>query len=158
MHWIKDGKLFDGRLELDGKVMFIAGDPDPELMRRAGYVEYVPPAPEPPDMTAFDAACEQFRAVCGQIAEAANLPGFKGGFDEMVKFQQSEIFATLEGMQLATAWNAADKLCTYEASKIGIGQPAWWYHCWSETDETADNTPESAESAPEITAPSETDV
>ena len=47
MLWIKDGKLFDGRLELDGKVMFIAGDPDPELMRRAGYAEYVPPAPEP---------------------------------------------------------------------------------------------------------------
>ena len=36
MLWIKDGKLFDGRLELDGKVMFIAGDPDPELMRRGG--------------------------------------------------------------------------------------------------------------------------
>ena len=47
MLWIKDGKLFDGRLTLDGKVMFIAGEPDPELMRRAGYEEYVPPPPEP---------------------------------------------------------------------------------------------------------------
>lgn len=47
MLWIKDGKLFDGRLELDGKVMFIAGDPDPALMRRAGYTEYVPPPPVP---------------------------------------------------------------------------------------------------------------
>ena len=46
--WEKDGKLFDGRLELDGKVMFIAGDPDPELMRAAGYKEYVPPTPIPP--------------------------------------------------------------------------------------------------------------
>lgn len=47
MLWIKDGKLFDGRLELDGKVMFIAGDPDPELMRRAGYTEYTPAPPVP---------------------------------------------------------------------------------------------------------------
>lgn len=48
MLWIKDGKLFAGRLELDGKVMFIAGEPDPELMRRAGYTEYTPPTPIPP--------------------------------------------------------------------------------------------------------------
>lgn len=60
MLWIKDGKLFDGRLEIDGKVMFIAGEPDPELMRRAGYEEYVPPEPEPepenPDFLAVKAA------------------------------------------------------------------------------------------------------
>lgn len=48
MLWEKNGKFFDGRLELDGKVMFIAGEPDPELMRRAGYEEYVPPTPIPP--------------------------------------------------------------------------------------------------------------
>ena len=47
MLWIKDGKIFNGRLTLDGKVRIIAGDPDPALMRRAGYTEYVPPAPEP---------------------------------------------------------------------------------------------------------------
>lgn len=47
MLWVKDGKIFNGRLTLDGKVCIIAGDPDPELMRRAGYAEYVPPAPEP---------------------------------------------------------------------------------------------------------------
>ena len=47
MLWIKDGKIFNGRLTLDGKVRIIAGNPDPELMRRAGYTEYVPPAPEP---------------------------------------------------------------------------------------------------------------
>lgn len=47
MLWVKDGKIFNGRLLLDGKACIIAGDPDPELMRRAGYTEYVPPAPEP---------------------------------------------------------------------------------------------------------------
>lgn len=47
MLWVKDGKIFNGRLLLDGKVCIIAGEPDPELMRRAGYTEYVPPAPEP---------------------------------------------------------------------------------------------------------------
>lgn len=47
MLWIKDGKLFDGRLTLDGKVIFIAGDPDPDLMRAAGYKEYTPAPPVP---------------------------------------------------------------------------------------------------------------
>ena len=48
MLWIKNGKLFDGMLEYNGKVIFIAGEPFPDLMRAAGYEEYVPPAPIPP--------------------------------------------------------------------------------------------------------------
>ena len=48
MLWIKDGKLFNGRIVIDGVTSFVT-DPDmhPELMRRAGYEEYTPPAPEP---------------------------------------------------------------------------------------------------------------
>ena len=45
--WIKDGKLFDGRLEIDGHVSFVAGEPDPELMLSLGWEEYIPPIPEP---------------------------------------------------------------------------------------------------------------
>ena len=113
--------------------------PTDEQFIKAGYHWYIPPAPEPPDMTDFNNACVQFRAVCAQIEQAADLPGFKGGFDDMVKFQQSAVFSTLQGMQLATAWNAADKLCTYEASKIGIGQPDWWYKCWEDASLTEES-------------------
>lgn len=133
MPWIKDGIIYHGGgVVVDGMRIFPVGEPDPELMRKAGYVEDTPPTPEPPDMTAFNAACQQFKQVCAQIALATGIEGFKGGFDEMVEFQQAQIFNTLQGMQLATAWNAADKLCTYEAAKIGIGQPEWWYRCWEE--------------------------
>ena len=50
MQWVdQNGKFFDGRIELDGKVIFIDRntEPDPELMRSLGYEEYTPPAPEP---------------------------------------------------------------------------------------------------------------
>ena len=45
MQWIKDGKIFDGRLTINGRVSFISGDPDPELMRSLGWSEYTPPPP-----------------------------------------------------------------------------------------------------------------
>lgn len=45
MQWIKDGRIFDGRLVQNGRVSFIAGELPAEQMRRLGYEEYVPPAP-----------------------------------------------------------------------------------------------------------------
>ena len=133
MPWIKDGVTYHGcGIVLDGKRVFPVGEPDPDLMRRAGYTEYASPTPVPPSTEDFDKACMQFKQVCAQIALATGIEDFKGGFDEMVAFQQSAVFGTLQGVQLATAWSAADKLCTYEASKIGIGQPEWWYKCWEE--------------------------
>ncbi|MBN2643278.1 MAG: hypothetical protein JXR78_16625 [Victivallales bacterium] len=78
----------------------------------------------------FVVACEQFRNVCGQIATAMNVAKFKGGFDEMIEFQSSQVSATADGMRLALAWSAANELCKYEGGKIGLGQPAWWYRCW----------------------------
>ena len=45
MQWIKDGRIFDGRLIQNGRVSFIAGELPAEQMRRLGYEEYVPPAP-----------------------------------------------------------------------------------------------------------------
>lgn len=91
------------------------------------------PKPTVADTAAFDAACAQFRAICGQIGTAIGKPGFKGGFDEMAEFQASEVYATVEGLQLAVAWSAANELCKYEGSKIKLGQPAWWYKCWEDT-------------------------
>lgn len=43
MLWVKDGKFFDGKIEINGRVSFVAGEPDPALMRSLGYEEYVPP-------------------------------------------------------------------------------------------------------------------
>ena len=90
-----------------------------------------PPDPQP-DRTEFNAACAQFRAVCGQIGEAIGVQDFRGGFDEMSAFSAHPVSDTLAGVKLAVAWSAANELCIYEAKKIGIGQPAWWYDCWME--------------------------
>jgi len=86
-----------------------------------------------PDTTAFDEACASFRAICKEIGELISEPDFKGGFDEIAKYQASEQATTTEGIILGLKWNTADKLCTYEASKLGIGQPDWWYRCWETT-------------------------
>ena len=83
----------------------------------------------------FNAACAQFRAVCSSIASAIGDPDFKGGFDEMIAFSQTPVYQTFEGLQLAMAWSAANELCVYEAKKIGIGQPDWWYLCWELQEE-----------------------
>lgn len=43
MKWIKDGNVFDGKLEYNGRVIHISGEPPADLMRRAGYTEYIDP-------------------------------------------------------------------------------------------------------------------
>ncbi len=88
--------------------------------------------PVPPDDTEFQEACSQFKAVCAAIASNANLPGFKGGFDEMAVYNQSSFSATLPGLKLALAWVGANELCRYLGSKLGLGSPEWWYKCWDE--------------------------
>ena len=47
MLWIKDGVIFRGRLVINGRVSFVSGEPDPELMRSLGYEEYTPAPPVP---------------------------------------------------------------------------------------------------------------
>lgn len=80
----------------------------------------------------FEAACENFRQICYQIGQAIGNLDFKGGFDEMLEFQNSEVANTQLGLLLAMKWSAADKLCTYIADrKLKIGQPAWWKQCWN---------------------------
>ena len=123
---------------------------DPRWLADHGFEEHTQewfdehtPEPEPipePDRTDFDAACSQFRTVCAQIAEAADLPGFRGGFDEMVEFQQTAVYGTVAGLQLAIAWSALNELCKYEGNKIGLGQPQWWYECWASEDGEEDSS------------------
>lgn len=79
----------------------------------------------------FEAACQNFRQVCAEIQQAIGVEDFKGGFDEMLVFQNSPIAQTTEGLALAMRWSAANSLCTYIADrKLKIGQPAWWKRCW----------------------------
>lgn len=87
--------------------------------------------PKTTDQTEFNQACEQFKAICHQIGQLINVEDFKGGFDEILLFQNSDKSMTNEGLALAIKWTAANSLCTYLASKLGIGQPEWWKICWN---------------------------
>ncbi|MBR1951867.1 MAG: hypothetical protein IKA32_04785 [Lentisphaeria bacterium] len=130
--WKKDGIIFDGNSIIhDGRQIF---NPSDETLKKAGFVWEEPNIPEMPDMSAvqaeFDAACVKFQEICQEIGALIGNPYFKGGFDEMAEFETSEAAATPDGIALSIKWMAADKLCTYLASKLGIGQPEWWYQCW----------------------------
>ena len=160
--WIKDGKVSPGWIILD--VAHHSDDPEedesPRLMRvinpteeqyrLAGYTPYEPPAPEPdPDYERryqeYLTACAQFRTVCGLIKTFAGLDEFTGGFDEAMEFVQGEAFMAnmVQGNYLFSLWQGADKAATYAASKIGIGQPEWWYDCWRQVESVPEEiTPE----------------
>ena len=88
----------------------------------------------------FRNACEKFRSVCAQIQQYFGFENFAGGFDEMELLASNEKFLTMQGQALAQSWNAANQLCTYEAKKIGLDQPEWWYQCWSLTGSDSSET------------------
>jgi len=104
-----------------------------ELKRRLDIMQ----TPKTTDHTAFETACEQFRQVCKQIEEFAEINGFQGGFEEAMAFLNSSAFVAdkVTGTYLFSLWQGADKAATYEASKLGIGQPEWWHQCWGNTPE-----------------------
>lgn len=124
------------QVERKGKMVWLMNPAASAEWREAnGYTltERPPlPEPEPLDDTAFRAACQQFRDICGQIGTAIGVENFRGGFDEMTLFQRSPAYGTVEGLQLAVAWAAANELCKYEGQKLGYGQPDWWYTCWQQ--------------------------
>lgn len=84
------------------------------------------------DTTAFDAACKQFRYVCEQIRQFIGAESFMGGFDEYAIFITSEAAQNDKATAslLANMWSGANEYAKYEGSKIGYGQPEWWYRCW----------------------------
>ena len=83
--------------------------------------------------TPFEAACTMFRTLCGQIATFIGKPDFHGGFEEYTDFAMSDAYEQnpVLGNSLAIQWSALNELCKYEGSKIGLGQPAWFYACWA---------------------------
>lgn len=128
--WKKDGIVWNGKSIILGDRRIF--NPSDEQLIAAGYVWEEPPEPIIPDTTEFDAACVKFREVCGAIGELIGNPNFRGGFDEMAEFETSEAAMSEAGIALSIKWMAADKLCTYLASKLGIAQPEWWFKCWGE--------------------------
>ena len=134
MAWKKGNEIYNGNSIIhDGYRIF---NPNEKVLKEAGYVWEEPAVIEPPDMSAmqaeFDTACEKFREICREIGTLIGNADFKGGFDEMAEFETSEAAASEAGIALSVKWIAADKLCTYLAGKLGIGQPEWWYQCWEE--------------------------
>ena len=81
----------------------------------------------------FESACAQFRTICAAIGQFIGAENFHGGFGEMASFASSEAYQAnpVMGNGLAIQWSAANEQCKYFGSKIGLGQPAWWYRCWA---------------------------
>ena len=80
----------------------------------------------------FEAACAQFRTICAAIGQFIGAENFLGGFGEMASFASSEAYQAnpVMGNSLAIQWSAANEQGKYFGSKIGLGQPQWWYRCW----------------------------
>ena len=80
----------------------------------------------------FEAACAQFRTICAAIGQFIGAENFHGGFGEMASFASSEAYQAnpVMGNSLAIQWSAANEQGKYFGSKIGLGQPQWWYRCW----------------------------
>jgi hypothetical protein len=78
----------------------------------------------------FESACADFRQVCAEIGELIGVSDFHGGYDDMPVFYSHSSYRTIQGLCLAMAWSGCNERCVYTGSKVGYGQPAWWYKCW----------------------------
>ena len=84
----------------------------------------------------FEAACAQFRTLCAAIGAFIGDSTFDGGFEDYAEFANSDAYKSnpVQGNAYAIQWSALNELCKYEGSKIGLGQPAWFYKCWEMAD------------------------
>ena len=82
--------------------------------------------------TPFEEACAQFRTLCAAIGTFIGDATFDGGFEDYAEFANSEAYKSnpVQGNAYAIQWSALNELCKYEGSKIGLGQPQWFYKCW----------------------------
>ena len=101
-----------------------------ELFEQLGGVITEDDTPTPEQE--FEAACAQFRTICAAIGQFIGAENFHGGFGEMASFASSEAYQAnpVMGNSLAIQWSAANEQGKYFGSKIGLGQPQWWYRCW----------------------------
>lgn len=124
-HYTIDGKMTD---YLPDPCKGVSPMTDERFVQLGGTIE------DDGKPSPFESACAQFRTLCEAIREFIGDPEFKGGFDEYAVFATSEAYASnpVKGNALAIQWSALNELCKYEGSKIGLGQPDWWYACWSQ--------------------------
>ena len=80
----------------------------------------------------FEQAAAQFRQVCAAIGLFIGNPNFHGGFGEYLTFAQSDAYQAnpVQGNALAIQWSATNEAGKYFGSKIGLGQPQWYYKAW----------------------------
>lgn len=85
------------------------------------------------DTSLFDDACTNFKRVCQMIGQFIGVEDFRGGFDEYTVFIQSEAAQSnpSQASLLASMWCGVNEYAKYEGSKLGYGQPEWWYRCWN---------------------------
>ncbi len=92
-------------------------------------------APSPEEE--FAAAASEFRMLCDEIGQFIGDPSFTGGFEEMAVFHgaSSAQDNPMTAYAFALRWMELNELCKYKGSKIGLGQPAWFYRCWELAEE-----------------------
>lgn len=128
--WIdRNGKFFDGRLELDGKVIFIDrnSEPDPELMLRAGFTQCAPPAPEPePEDPAFARVKAHFWGYVDEAAaalsEATETNYSRADFPAGAYSADLLAWCAEHGMNEATTGALAVKFCGIAADLARLGR------------------------------------
>ena len=80
----------------------------------------------------FSESAAKFRTLCDDIGRFIGDPSFMGGFEEVVTFNNSQAAHDdpMTAYALALRWMELNEECKYKASKIGLGQPAWFYRAW----------------------------
>ena len=128
-HYTFDGKTTDSLPD----PLRLAGGSTVSPVTEALFVSLGGTITDDGEPTPFETACAQFRALCSEIGIFIGDSEFKGGFDEYASFAASAAYAQnpVKGNALAIQWSALNELCKYEGAKIGLGQPGWWYACWS---------------------------
>ena len=101
------------------------------------FIKYGGEITDDGQLTNFQICCAEFRDVCFQIQVFIHDPTFRGGFNEMHKLAKSPyaLADPTTANTLSNLWNGTNLAATYEAKKIGLGQPDWWKACWKEYDD-----------------------
>lgn len=96
------------------------------LLTANNIVAYDDSVPHPD----FDAACEKFRRVCGEIQTMLGLDRFLGSYEEIELYKDREELKTDAGRSLKDDLNLYNSLCIHEGGKIGLPPPYWFKKCW----------------------------
>ena len=87
---------------------------------------------EPTPEEEFAEAATRFRTLCDEIGQFIGDASFTGGFDEVVTFNSSPAAQDdpMTAYAFALRWMELNEECKYKGSKIGLGQPEWFYCAW----------------------------